>query len=136
MKEQINYNKTENTENSKNNEIDYLKQEIENINTRINNSFWHLIWKEFQEWEIIQLKYKTLEWNNVSYSFDTTTNKITINDKVFSITYLEWVKIKKIEFTENKVIIHWLFWMVEWKLESTYTKTLNSIDEIYKYINK
>ena len=115
------------------NRIDSVKNDID---TRVFESFWDLIWKTFEKWDKIPMLYKASDWKTINYTLDTITNKISINDRIFSIKPLEWIIINRVEFTDKKVIIYWKIWIVEWKIEATYIKTIEAIDEIYLYINK
>jgi len=117
---------------------EWLKIDSLNENkNRINEMFWGLIWKKFKNWEKIQMIYKSPGWKNIiKYKFDTSTNKVFINNRIFTIKPLEWMKIKTIEFTNDKIIIKWILWIVDWKIEATYIDTLKAIDTIYNYVNK
>jgi len=115
---------------------DNIDSPKKDIDTRAYESFWNLIWKTFYKWDKVPLIYKTPDWRIINYKLDTITNQIIIDDRLFSVKPLEWTVIDKIKFMDDKFIIYWKIWIIDWKIESTYIKTIKAIDEIYSYISK
>lgn len=107
-----------------------------NINKRATESFSDLIWKTFKKGDLIPLSYKSKTWEIIKYQFDTSNNKVLINGRAFIVKPLEWTIIDKVKFDGDKFIIYWKMWIIDWKLEATYEKTIKAIDEIYLYTTK